>query len=59
MMYWARGNYYIEYNLYGRGEYSVQVCGDDILFDTLNEAEMYVDELNEADDRTIFSEKTC
>ena len=29
---------YIEHDFYGNGEYSVQFCGDDIMFDTLDEA---------------------
>lgn len=29
---------WIEYNFYGNGEYSVQFCGDDLLFNTLEEA---------------------
>lgn len=28
----------IEYDFYGGGEYSVQFCGDDLMFDTLEEA---------------------
>lgn len=46
-MYWTRGSYYIEYDFYGREEYSVQYCGDDIIFDTLEEAQAFIDGLEE------------
>lgn len=35
----------IDYNFYGRGEYTVQFCGDDILFQTLEEAKQFIDEM--------------
>ena len=35
--------YYIEYNFYGRGEYSVQYCGDDLMFRTADEARAFID----------------
>ena len=37
--------YYIEHNFYGMGEYSVQFCGDDIMFDTEDEAKAFIDEV--------------
>ena len=33
--------FYIEYNVYGRGEYTVFYCGDDLWFDTFEEAEKF------------------
>ena len=33
----------IEYNLYGQEEYSIQYCGDDYMFKTLEEAEDFID----------------
>ena len=47
IMYWVRNGYYIEYDFYGREEYSVQYCGDDIIFDTLEEAQAFIDGLEE------------
>lgn len=44
-MYWTRGNYYIEYDFYGKGEYTVQYCGDDVIFWTLEEAQEFIDGL--------------
>lgn len=35
----------IDFNVYGRQEYSVQFDGDDFLFDTLEEAKKFIDEL--------------
>ena len=35
--------YYIEYNLYGKGEYTVQFCGDDFWFTTEKEAKDFID----------------
>ena len=37
--------YYIEYNFYGNNEYSVQYCGDDVLFETLQEAKDFIDSI--------------
>lgn len=37
--------YYIEYNFYGHNEYSVQYCGDDILFHSLAAAKKYIDSI--------------
>lgn len=45
--YMLYGGYYIEYNFYGENEYSVQYCGDDILFKTLEEAKEFIDEIDE------------
>lgn len=39
--------YVIEYNVYGRGEYSVQYCGDDMVFYTLDDAKAFVDSVAE------------
>ena len=36
-------NSFIEYNFYGQGEYSVQYCGDDFIFNTLEEAKVFID----------------
>lgn len=35
--------YYIEYNFYGLGEYSVQYCGDDLMFKTADAAKEFID----------------
>lgn len=35
--------YYIEYNFYGENEWSVQYCGDDIIFNDFNEAKDFID----------------
>ena len=37
--------YYIETNLYGENEITVQYCGDDIYFPTIQEAKEFIDEL--------------
>lgn len=39
--------YYIEYNFYGRNEYTVQYCGDDCYFATKDEAKAFIDGLME------------
>lgn len=39
--------YYIEFNFYGLNEYSVQYCGDDLVFKTLDEAKAFIDEITE------------
>lgn len=31
-------NYNIDYNIYNQKEYSIQFCGDDIIFKTLKDA---------------------
>ena len=35
--------YFIEYNIYGKKEYTVQYCGDDVFFRTLKEAKHFID----------------
>ena len=35
--------YYIEFNFYGNKEYSVQYCGDDLIFKTEEEAKQFID----------------
>lgn len=37
----------IDYNVYGTGEYTVQYCGDDIWFNTEEEAKKFIDEVTE------------
>lgn len=37
--------YYIERNIYGHGEYSVEYCGDDVIFDTEEQAKAFIDEV--------------
>ena len=37
--------YYIEHNFYGRGEYTVQYCGDDIVFCTEQEVKAFIDSI--------------
>ena len=37
--------YYIETNFYGENEISVQYCGDDIIFPTIQEAKEFIDEV--------------
>lgn len=37
--------YGIDYNIYGAGEYSVQYCGDDVIFSTEEEAKRFIDEI--------------
>lgn len=39
--------YFIEYDFYGKGEYSVQYLGDDVLFKTKEEAKEFIDEIIE------------
>lgn len=36
--------YDIDYDVYGCGEYTIQVDGDDIWFDTLPDAQRWIDE---------------
>lgn len=38
-------DYDIAVNLYGRHECTVQYCGDDIVFDTVDEAKAFIDDL--------------
>lgn len=35
--------YYIEFNFYGKGEYTVQYCGDDVWFNTEEKAKEFID----------------
>lgn len=37
--------YAIEFDFYGEGEYSVQYCGDDVMFKTMDEAKKFIDEV--------------
>ncbi len=37
--------YVIEYNLYGKGEFTVQFDGDDIWFTSIQEAKEFIDEI--------------
>ena len=37
--------YYIEYNFYDKNEYTVQYCGDDIWFDTIQQAKEFIDSI--------------
>ena len=39
--------YYIEYNIYGENEYTVQFCGDDVVFETMKQAQAFIDSVNE------------
>ena len=39
--------YYIEFNIYGQKEYSVQYCGDDVMFTTEDAAKKFIDEITE------------
>ena len=43
--------YVIEHNLYGKGEYSVQYCGDDCWFRTEESARAFIDEVTAFADR--------
>lgn len=38
-------DYYIEFNFYGKNEYTVQYCGDDIFFRTEDEAKAFIDSI--------------
>lgn len=37
--------YGIDFNIYGDDEYSVQYCGDDLIFGSLAEAKEFIDSL--------------
>ena len=37
--------YYIEHNVYNANEWTVQYCGDDLIFNTLEEARDFIDEV--------------
>ena len=43
--YYEYKGFYIEFNFYGRNEYTVQYCGDDLMFETKEEAERFIDEV--------------
>ena len=40
-------NYGIDFNVYGLGEYSVQYCGDDVLFYSLRQAREFIDDIQD------------
>lgn len=40
-------NYGIDFNIYGEHEYSVQYCGDDFMFSTIEEARDFIDEISD------------
>jgi len=35
----------IEFDIYGNNEYSVQYCGDDVIFDTEEQAKEFIDDI--------------
>ena len=39
--------YAIEFNFYGMNEYSVQYCGDDVMFESKDAAKAFIDEVAE------------
>lgn len=39
--------YGIDFNLYGNNEFSVQYCGDDYIFSTLDAAKKFIDSISE------------
>ena len=38
--------YYIEPDFYGHGEFTVQYLGDDLMFDSVDEAKAFIDEVS-------------
>ena len=42
--------YYIEHGFYGGNEYTVQYCGDDIEFNSVEDAKQFIDEVSEQND---------
>ena len=38
--------YYIEYDIYGSNEYTVQYMGDDVWFDSIEDAKAFIDEIS-------------
>lgn len=40
--------YYIDFNVYGKGEYSVQFEGDDMIFTSLAGAKRFIDDVSVA-----------
>lgn len=45
-------DYYIDYNIYGDGGFSVQFCGSDFFCVSLRQAKEFIDEF-------IYAEKNC
>ena len=45
MNYYEYKGLYIEHDFYGRGEWTVQYCGDNVTFFTEQEARDFVDEV--------------
>lgn len=39
--------YGIDFNIYGRDEYSVQYCGDDFMFGSLDKAKEFIDDIQD------------
>jgi len=39
--------YYIEQNIYGHNEITVQYCGDDFIFETIEAAKAFIDSIAE------------
>lgn len=39
--------YYIEVNFYGRNEFTVQYCGDDVWISSIEEAKAFIDSIEE------------
>ncbi len=39
--------YYIEYDLYRLKEYTVQYCGDDVMFEDMESAKLFIDSIQE------------
>ena len=42
-------DYDISYNVYGNNEYTVQYCGDDVIFTSVSEAKKFIDEIHQHD----------
>lgn len=42
--------YQIEYNIYGKGEYTVDIDGDDVWCKSLEEAKQTIDDIYECED---------
>ena len=45
--YYLYKGYYIDYNFYGHGEYTVSYCGDDVEFRTEEDTKAFIDEVAE------------
>lgn len=39
--------YWIEFNFYGHNEYTVQYCGDDVFFRSIEDAKAFIEEVQE------------